>query len=275
MQDILMVTLCDHRIQNYQLKIDGKQRGEYTATFPVEPIQSRGAIFIRSWEDEQKYLKSLKSFEYAQSHIFYNGSGAQRWDTPISGANAKIGIGGFAFISPRTIKFDVLPGEYRTVDPNPDLVPQNIYLVDFYCDSKNCPRCGGKNFVVDLAVLDTGSFAYVTGRDKIKQRVVKALLQPIRSCVSDYSFGSELNYMVGKVITDDLRIVMQATISDAVRNLIQNQPEDYLPEERIYALTGITIEAAPFAADAFFVKVIVQSEAGETIDCSVAFKLRS
>lgn len=275
MQDILMVTLCDHRIRNYELKIDGDKRGEYTARFPVTPIQSQGLIFIRSWEDEKRYLASLKSFKYAQSYMFYNGSGNVHWNTPVNGANKHIGIGGWAFIEPNVIKFDVLPGEYRTVDPNPELCPRNIYLVDFFVDPKHCPRCGGKNFVVDFALDDTGNLKYVTGKDKIKQRVVKALMQPIRSCVSDYQFGSELNLLVGRVITDDLRIIMETTIVNAITHLIQNQPEDYTPEERIASLSGITIEAAPNAVDAFFVKVIVVSDTGEEVDCSVAFKLGS
>lgn len=273
MKDILFVTLCKHRIRNYRLKIE-QSNNEYFAKFPCNPIQAPNQIYIRSWEEEQKYLRTLKDYKEAQSYAFNIASGSKAWDAPPQGANAKIGIGGYAFVTNDTIKFNALPGTYRTIDPNPNLVPQNIYLVDFTAELKSCPLCRGTNCIVDVAIDSEGKAVYVEGGDKIKQRVVKALMQPVGSCISDPTFGSELNNMVGTMITTETRILLQTTIVNAMNNLIANQPATYTPYETINTLEGITIEAVDDQQDAFFVKVIVSSEAGETIDCSVGFKLK-
>lgn len=273
MQDIFMLTLCNHRITNYELDIQGDSRGNYTAKFPFPPIQSESYIYIRSWEDEQLYMKHLKSYKQAQPYVSNVSLGVGKSSIPVMGANKQIGIGGYAFIDDLTIRFDAQTGEYRTVYPDKNLVPQNKYLVDFYCTTDNCPRCNGTGFITDLAITSTGNFQYVSGADKIKQRVVKALIQPIGSCLSDPSFGSELQTVVGTYISDELRLGLQVTIMSCLQNLITNQPTAYTDEERIVAIKGINIETKDDYPDAFFIRVIVTSAAGEEIDCSVAFKV--
>ena len=273
MQDIFMLTLCDHKILNYKLNILGDKRGEYTAKFPFPPIQSPGYIYIRSWEDEQLYMKHLKSYTQANSYVTQNNLGVNKNSVIVTGPNKLIGIGGYAFIDDVTIKFDVLPGKYKTVHPEKDLVPQNVYLADFRCTTDNCPRCNGTGFVVDLAFDSTGNLQYVTGGNKIKQRVVKALLQPVGSCVSDQNFGSELQNMVGTYMSEEVSLGLQITVVSALQNLINSQPVYYTDEERIASVKGISVDSRDDYPGTFFIRVVVMSAAGEEIDCSVAFKI--
>ena len=268
MQDIFFITKCDHRINNYELQI--KESGsDLIAKFPCVPVRVKSNIFIRSWQDQQKYIAELASYKDAQSYILYQGDGAARIDAPINGANAKIGITNYEFISEDTIKF--LDTSKINIDKN--IVPRNKYLVDFTADPLTCPKCNGTLVIRDINIDQTGKAAYVEGKDKIKQRVVKALLTPLGSSRFDELFGSELNTLIGGTITDETRITIQTTITNAINNLIADQPTSYTDEETINAIEGMTIEQDPSDATKLYVKVSVSNEVGEIIDCAIGFNL--
>lgn len=267
MEDIFFVTPCDHRIKNYELKIVGKP-GNYTAKFPAPPIQLKNRIFIRSWNDEQTYLQNIKSYKDVQSPICNNAINA-----PINGANAIIGIVDYAFITDDTIKFLDPTDNHPTVNPDPNLIPANKYLVDFTAIPEYCPRCLGSSVVKDVNINNRGYAEYVTDGGKIKQRVLKALMTPLGASPYDVTFGSELDALIGRTITEELRISMQKTIVNAVQNLIDNQSPELTEKERINAIQGITIDTPTEDQSTLYVKVLVSSIAGEIIDCSVGFSL--
>ena len=79
--------------------------------------------------------------------------------------------------------------------------------------------------------------------------------------------------MIGRTITEELRISMQKTIVNAVQNLIDNQSPELTEKERINAIQGITIDTPTEDQSTLYVKVLVSSIAGEIIDCSVGFSL--
>lgn len=268
MEDIFFVTTCDHQIKNYELTILGTP-GNYTAKFPVPPIQLKNRIYIRSWDDEQKYLQNIKSYKNVQRPIYNTAI-----DAPISGANAIIGITDYAFITEDTIRFlEPTPGK-PTVNPDPTLIPANKYLVDFTAIPEKCPRCNGTSVIKDIHLDNTGRAAYVQGSEKIKQRVLKALMTPLGTSPYDVTFGSELDALIGQTITESLRISMQKTIVNAVQNLIDNQDIALTDKERINAIQGITIDTPDSDLSTLYVKVLVSSVAGEIIDCSIGFNLK-
>lgn len=268
MEDIFFVTTCDHQIKNYELTISGTP-GNYTAKFPVPPIQLKNRIYIRSWNDEQNYLQNIKSYSNIQRPIYNTAI-----DAPVSGANAVIGITDYAFITEDTIKFLEPTAGRPTVNPDPALIPANKYLVDFTAIPEKCPRCNGTSVIKDLNIDNTGKAVYVQDGEKIKQRVLKALMTPLGTSPYDITFGSELNSLIGQTITDSLRISMQKTIVNAVQNLIDNQATDLTDKERINAIQGITIDTPDADQSTLYVKVLVSSVAGELIDCSIGFNLK-
>ena len=268
MEDVFFVTTCNHQIKNYELTITGTP-GNYIAKFPVPPIQLKNRIYIRSWNDEQKYLKNITSYKDVQ-HPIYNTA----IDAPVSGANAIIGITDYAFIADDTIKFLEPTAGRPTVNPDPALVPQNKYLVDFTAIPEKCPRCNGTSVIKDINVDNTGRAVYVQDGEKIKQRVLKALMTPLGTSPYDVTFGSELDSLIGQTITESLRISMQKTIVNAVQNLIDNQATELTEKERINAIQGITIDTPDADLSTLYVKVLVSSVAGELIDCSIGFNLK-
>lgn len=267
MEDIFFVTKCEHKISNYSLDIKTDTRGDYYVTFPFDIICIKNLVFIREWSDEQKYLKSIESYQDLIPNIVLNKNTQQ-----ISGANNEIGITDYEFVNKHTIKFTPVAG-HRQIDINPDLVPHHRYIIDMYADPKTCPRCAGSGFVRDINIDSSGKLRKVTGANKIKQRIIKALMTPLGSQPYNPTFGSELNSMVGKVITDTTRIVLQKTIVNCIDNLVAAQSIDLEPEERILSLQGITVDTPYEDKTIFTVKVVVLSETAERIDCSIGFNL--
>ena len=138
-----------------------------------------------------------------------------------------------------------------------------------------CPRCNGTNVVKDIFITDSGNAKYVTEDNKIKQRVLKALMTPLGSSPYDVTFGSELNSLIGQPITENLRITLQKTIVNAVQNLIDNQDASLDSKERINAIQGITLDTPDEDKTLLYVTVIVSSDAGSLIDCSIGFDLEN
>ena len=267
MEDILFVTKCNHKIKNYKLHIVKESDGAYTAEFPCDIVMDKRYIFIRSWDTEQNYIDSVNSYTEIPTTIKNTSTVA-----PVSGVSAEIGIQDYIFISNKKIQFTDTNGEYPVV-VNDELVPQPEYLVDFVADPKTCPRCLGTGVVKDLNINNAGSLTKVTGGQKIKQRVLKALITPLGMSPYDNTFGSELNLMVGNVITDTTRITLQKTITNCIQNLIDNQPEDLDASETIQTIGGITLDTPTEDKTALYVQVIVISATGEYIDCSIGFDL--
>ena len=269
MEDIFFVTKCDHRVSNYELTIK-EEDGEYVTTFPAPIIQQKNRIFIRSWDDEQKYIERASSYQTVQTPIKNKSINA-----PISGANASIGILNYKFIAPDKIQFaEAIPGR-PTIHVDPAIVPPNKYLADFIFVPDTCPRCNGTNVVKDIFITDSGNAKYVTEDNKIKQRILKALMTPLGSSPYDVTFGSELNSLIGQPITENLRITLQKTIVNAVQNLIDNQDASLDSKERINAIQGITLDTPDEDKTLLYVTVIVSSDAGSLIDCSIGFDLEN
>ena len=266
MEDILFISKCDHCIKNYELNIK-EENGYFVAEFPCDVVLDKKNIFIRSWEDEQAYLESLTSYTDLTTGIRNLSANA-----PISGVNAEIGITDYEFIARNKIRFLPVEG-HRTVNPDKNLVPKNKYLADFIADPKICPRCGATGVIKDLNINQSGRLTKVTGSQKIKQRVIKALITPLGMSPYNQAFGSELNTMVGDVITDTTRITLQKTIVNCIDNLIADQPAELNDDERILTIGGIMLDTPDEDKTVLYVKVIVVSAKGEYIDCSVGFNL--
>lgn len=269
MQDIFFVSKCDHRVNNYELTIT-KEFGKYVATFPAPIVNAKNRIFIRSWEDEQQYIERFSNYTNIQAPIKNKSISA-----PISGANASIGILNYEFIAPDKIAFtDPIPGR-PTINTDANIIPAPKYLADFIFVPDTCPRCSGTGIVKDINISDSGNVVYVTEGNKIKQRILKALMTPLGTSPYDATFGSEINNLIGQPITENLRIILQKTIVNAVQNLIDNQDASLDSKERINAIQGITLDTPDADKTTLYVKVLVSSTAGELIDCSIGFNLEN
>ena len=266
MEDILFVSKCNHKITNYELNLI-KKDDDYIAKLPCPIILDKRFIFIRSWEDQQRYIASLTDYTDIQAIVVNRNT-----DAPISGIINEIGITDYSFAGNDTLKFSKTGGVYP-IDVEKNRIPPTKYLIDFIAVPKTCPRCLGTNIIKDINVNQWGKLTKVTGSDKIKQRVLKALMTPLGMSPYDETFGSELNNLVGDVINETTRIVLQKTIVNCIDNLITNQSSDLSPEERIQTIAGITLDTPDDEKTSLFVTVIVVSATGEYINCSIGFNL--
>ena len=260
MEDLFFVSKCPHKIQNYTLPVY-EHNGKYRAKFPCKVIPSKARIYIRTWNDEQKYIREHTSGNVQPKLMSYSN---------IIGANAVIGITNYEFVAKDEIEF----GD-NVIDLSG--FPANIYLADFIADPKDCPRCGGQGIVKDITIDNYGRVVTVTGKNKIKQKVLKALMTPIGTSPFDETYGTELYDLVGRVITEDTRIVVQKLIVDCITYLIKNQGAELTTAERIKSLKGITLDViqdeSKLSARVLLVKVVVTNEDNEEIDCSINFNL--
>lgn len=267
MNDLQFITRCDHKISHYKLDIYG-ELGDYKAQFPCDIVMLKNRIFIRSYNDEMDLIHNLDDHKELSTRILTNDSLAH-----ISEANNLIGIHNYEFIDKRTIRFTQAEHGERTIDPNPLLVPRNIYYADFIADPAHCPRCDGSGYIKDVHVNSTGNLSYVSGKLKIRQRIIKCLITPLGSSPYNPYFGSELSGLIGNVITEDFRVVLQKTVENAIDNLIEDQPIDLDPEERIVKLITMSIDTPTTDRTVVKLDIAVMNDLGETVDNTIGFNI--
>lgn len=270
MKDAFFLSKCKHTIQDEELKITGTYPN-YRATFAFPPVKDTKCIFIRSFNDQEEYLANVESYKDVLI--------ANNKLTDITGLQKAIGITSFAFVDDTTIEFylenNERPKNYP--DPNPELVPANKYLVDYVVDPAYCPICNGKLVSCDLQVNDFGKVTMITGKEKLRQRVLKALLTQLGTQPYTPTFGSELDSLVGQPIVSDFsRMGINKTVSDCLYNLINMQDTDLPSDETIARITDISIEySAETAPDIINIKITVENADGDEIAVYKSFSINT
>lgn len=270
MKDAFFLSKCKHTIQDEELKITGTYPN-YRARFAFPPIKDKRLIFIRAFNDQEEYLSSVLS--YKDINI------ANNRNINLKGLQKTIGITSYNFIDDVTIEF-YLEGNERPKnypDINSDLVPANRYFVDYVVDPGACPICNGKGVACDLQVNDLGRITMITGTEKLRQRVLKALLTQLGTQPYTPTFGSELDSLVGQPIVSDFsRMGINKTVSDCIYNLIKMQDAELPSSERIVKISDISIEySAEKAPDIINVKVTVQNADGDEVAVYRSFSINT
>ena len=260
MYDIFFVSKCPHKIQNYVLTLY-EHNGTYRAKLPCKVVPNKATTYIRTWNDEQKYIREHTSTNVQSKLISLKN---------IVGANAAIGIHDYDFVSPTEIEFHP-----DTIDMS-GLIPP-IFLINFLANPQDCPRCCGTSVIKDVTIDNLGKAVIVTGKNKIKQRVLKALMTPIGTSPFDETYGTELFTLIGTTIKEDTRIIIQKQIVDCINLLITNQDSNLTDEERIASLKGLSMDVIPSQDNSgtktLLIHVIVANALGEQIDCAINFDL--
>lgn len=264
MYDAFFITKCSHEVKNEQLTITGEYPN-YRATFKFPPIKSVSTIFIRSYADEETYINNATYYKDIQNI----NKGVNLTKQPISGIQKAIGITNFRFLDDITIEFFLDPGDVKPknyIDLDPDNVPQNIYLANYVCDPSYCPACRGGGVSCDLQINNAGNITLVTSEEKVRQRVLKALLTPLGMQPYDSTFGTELNSLIGQpIVSDFFRLTINKTISDCIASLVENQPSTLPADERIVCLSGLAIQHSEEEPDTINIKVTVTNAKGKDI----------
>lgn len=102
-------------------------------------------------------------------------------------------------------------------------VPAKRYLVDYQTKIQECPRCQGESLIGDIAVDVTGYSKVISGKDKLKQQVIKMLLTEKGNNIQLPEYGSELNTLVGGNLDQYAIVLLQKYITDTLTFLANAQ----------------------------------------------------
>lgn len=279
MEDIQYINKCQHRVTGEVLNIvpvEGKQ-DQYTATFPYGIVPIKAQTFIRSYDDEQKYISVNSSYlndlnySYEQLPETINSV-----DLPIAGVIKKIGITNYEFTDSHTITFGVnpiVPGE-PFISYNPGLLPQPKYLIDCYVDPKECPICQGTGIVQDVGYDLKGELIMSSENQKLVQRVLKTLLTNIGESPEDFSYGSGLYSLIGSEINEGTTISLQKSIYEAVQYLISLQDGETLTlGETCTGISDISVSQDDINPSRLYITIKIFDGEKNEVPCSLVLDL--
>lgn len=110
-----------------------------------------------------------------------------------------------------------------SVNVNTDVYPKKYYYATYYTDQTHCPKCiNGTNRTNDIYIDVLGRPNLTAGLDLLIQQIKKILITALESNVFDLNYGTELPNLIGKPKTVLTLLKAQNTIQAAVQ-YIQNQ----------------------------------------------------
>lgn len=148
--------------------------------------------------------------------------------------------------SNKKIVFGAYPVDAGMNFPNPDSrhVPSDLYFCSYIAQKSECPKCNSTDRVSDIEIDATGRIATVTGTDKIRQQILKALMTIQGSNLYDVGYGSIADSMVGQKMDAYSAASLQFSILNCLNNLSQTQKDNNLPSnETIASISDISAVA--------------------------------
>lgn len=275
MQDIKWMTSCNHRITGDILDIKpvSGEPNKYTATLPYGIIPIKAQTFIRSYNDEKKYLSDLSNYTLDLNYSYEQlPETINSVDLPISGIIKKIGITNYEFTDSNTLTFGVNPivdGE-PYIQYNPGLIPQPVYIIDCYVEPTTCPICKGTNITQDIHYNGVGELQLAEGHQKLIQRVLKTLLTSVGNSPEDYYYGSGLNELIGSEINEGMTISLQKAIYDSIQYLMSIQDAESLTlEETCTGISNIKVEQSKTNPSDLLVTITIFDGEKNEVPCSL------
>ena len=193
MWDFKLNNTCNHRIINEELDIKGEYPNYY-------------AILKRPVKGNNFYLKIVD-----QNNLFLENPTLITYEL---GNNYK------------TIRFNT--NDNIEVDVREDVYPKNTYYATYYTDKQNCPKCiFDTNRTNDIYFNVLGKPIISTGLALLIQKVKKRLITEIESNIFDINYGTEIPRLIGKPQTVLVLLKAQSTIQDAIRNIQNEQMQNY------------------------------------------------
>lgn len=206
MFDTELFNICDHKLMNQQLVVDGVSPS-FTATLPFVGDKNRINTFIRGYEQEETYSGARIS-SIGITNYRYNDEGSE-------------------------IEFGINPVEAGTIFiEGLTNYPPNFYMIDYTCAQVNCPKCLGTGIIHDIRYSPVGKYRTISGSEKLKQSFLKILLTEVGSNTYNLNYGSEIYALVGDTISEFTPMMIQKYIQDAftklqnIQTLLELTPEE-------------------------------------------------
>lgn len=134
-------------------------------------------------------------------------------------------------------------------------------------DGKDCPRCSGRGWYIDL-LDERGEFVEAVGGEHMLQDFVKILLMRVGASALDRTNGSRLYEVAGSGDSaEELELRIAAIVSECATNYLEQQAvvdtSDYDPEEVLLDVSLAQIERDPLDRRRWKVFLNFVTEAGE------------
>lgn len=245
MRDFKYLTICDHKLYDEILTIEGTSPSFFVHT-KHDTTRNKKTTFIREYNIVEKQTTVVQSRDGITNYLF-NSSDA----TLI------------------TFPFDITT---NSVDGREGIVPGKIYLIDYVTTPENCPKCLNTNVVKDITYDSGGRLLTVTGEEKLKQTVLKAVLTKLGANLYDENYGGGVHRLIGEKINIFTSIRLQQIIQDAVNHLIEIQStEDLTDAEKIHRINDIGVTQDVVDPTIFNISIIITN--GNWSEVSVNLKL--
>lgn len=255
MFDILKERFCDHRIFDEQLSLEGASPN-YFARLKFQANYNPTAIEVREFATTN-----------GLTDYYYVVNGFSNWSLSTDGRQINfnsLGLGGSN------------TGVASFADGSSLIIPQRIYLATYLALPTTCPlhvNPGPAESPIqkDVNINEQGRFDVVTGRDKVRQSVLKALLTITGSNQFHTTYGSLLSNIVGQKFDIFTQFNLQQSIQDAVEFLIaQQQQQISIPlAELILRVSSVDVQQDP--TDPRTIQVVIKILTGAYQEVPISF----
>lgn len=222
-----MQRTCDHKIFDETLTLQGTSPNYFSILTHVANGNT-DAIEIREFSETNGLTNYL-----------YLLNGMTNWSLSSDGRQINfnsLGLGGGG------------TGAASFVDGSTMIQPPKVYMATYYALDTSCPLHGpvGRNqspIQKDIHINNQGRFSVVTGKDKVRQMVLKALLTVLGANTFRNEYGSWISNMVGQKFSLLTQFNVQQSVQDTVDLLIQQQQlQPYIPlDETILRVSSLSI----------------------------------
>lgn len=252
MFDILKEKTCPHQIFDEELTLQGSSP-TYFAPLKYTCNLNTNAVEVREFAS----TNSLTNYTYTIN-------GFTNWSISSDG---------------RQINFNTLglsAGAASFADGSTMIDPQRVYMMTYLATQDTCPlhqtpRVGYSPIQLDININEQGRFDVVTGREKVRQMVLKALLTVVGSNVFYPAYGSLTSNMIGQRFDLFTQFNLQSSVQDAIDFLIQQQQLQPIIPQAELILRVSSVDVQQDEQDPRVIRVAIKVLTGLYEEVPVAF----
>lgn len=200
MSDLFLGRTCDHLIIDEALSIDGLSPN-YFATLNYTSNGATNLMAVREFGQTE-----------GMTNFIYTLNGFTNWNL---------------LPDNRTIQFNSLglgSGTASFLDGSTMINPMPLMLASYIATAEACPKhLAGANVMNDVAFDVGGRLREVSGINKVRQQVVKAILTQVGENRYHPDYGSTAAELIGQKFDIFAQLKLQQTIQNAVQTLILAQ----------------------------------------------------
>jgi hypothetical protein len=217
MIDFALYNVCDHKVFE-ELDIEGISPNYYA---DLKYLCNPNTSLIKIFDANKATSEELFSMQGVGISNFY-----------VDASNKKIIFG----------RYPIEAGT-NFPDVNELHVPSDKYFCSYIAQKSECPKCNGSGTVKDIYIDRIGRIATISGKNKVSQQILKALMTLQGTNLYDESYGSVASNLIGTKIDSYIAASLQFSILDCLTKLMETQQANNLPDdETISSISDVNAE---------------------------------